>query len=202
MRSLRDANLFAAAMASRRCVCCKAHLYLQIEYGQATWSALPRRYSICDKQESRAKIFAAPFGDIKNEVTDVRSLRDANLFAAAEAYGICGCRKATVYLQIDTVRQRGVLCRGATVYAASKAQTNIRRSLSDANLFAIAMASRRCVCCKATVYLQIEYSQATWSALPRRYSICGKQSADEYTQKPARCKLVCSGRGLRHLRVP
>ena len=78
--------------------------------------------------ESRAKIFAAPFGDIKNEVTDVRSLRDANLFAAAEACGICGCRKATVYLQIG-------------------------------------------------------YGQATGTALPRRNSICGKQSDAEYTRK-------------------
>ena len=81
------------------------------------------------------------------------------------------------------VRQRGVLCRGATVYAASRAQTNIRRSLRDANLFAAAMASHRCVCCKAHLYLQIGYGQSRGSALPRRYSICGKHSAAEYTRR-------------------
>ena len=76
-----------------------------------------------------------------------------------------------------------MLCRGATVYAASRAMPNIRRSLSDANKFAPAMASRNCGCRKATVYLQIEYGQARETALPRRYSICGKHSADEYTRK-------------------
>ncbi len=55
---------------------------------------------------------------------------------------------------------RMLLCRGATVYAASSAQPNIRRSLSNANLFAIAMASRRCVCRKAHLYLQICYGHA------------------------------------------
>ena len=64
-------------MASRRCVCCKAHLYLQIEYGQATGSALPRRYSICGKQSA------------------------ANLFAAAMASHRCVCCKAHLYLQIE-----------------------------------------------------------------------------------------------------
>ncbi len=68
------------------------------------------------------------------------------------------------------VRQPRLLCRGATVYAASKAQPNIRRRLRSANLFAIAMASRNCGCRKATVYLQIECSQVTETALPRRYS--------------------------------
>ena len=113
----------------------------------------------------------------------MRSQRDANLFAAAMASRRCVCCKAHLYLQIRYVRQRGVLCRGATVYAASKAQPNIRGSQRDANLFAAAMASRRCVCCKAHLYLQIECGQATWSALPRRNSICGKQSAAEYTQR-------------------
>ena len=102
----------------------------------------------------------------------------------------------------NEIRQaRGVLCRGATVYAASRAQPNIRGSLRDANLFAIAMASHRCVCCKAHLYLQIEYGQATGSALPRRYSICGKQSAAEYTQKPAQCKLVCTSNGFSQMCV-
>ena len=113
----------------------------------------------------------------------MRSQRDANLFAAAMASRRCVCCKAHLYLQIRYVRQRGVLCRGATVYAASKAQPNIRGSQRDANLFAAAMASRICVCSKAHLYLQIECGQATWSALPRRNSICGKQSAAEYTQR-------------------
>ncbi len=96
----------------------------------------------------------------------------------------------------------GVLfCRGATVYAASKAQPNIRRSLRAANLFAAAMASHRCVCCKAHLYLQIGYGQSRGRALPRRNSICGKQSAAEYTQEPARCKLVCTGNGFSQMCV-
>ena len=97
--------------------------------------------------ESRAKNLHHPlFGDIKNEVTDVRSL-------------------------------------------------------SGANLFAIAMASRRCVCCKAHLYLQIGYGQATWSALPRRHSICGKQSAAEYTRMAVQCKLVCNCNGFSQMCV-
>ena len=76
-----------------------------------------------------------------------------------------------------------MLCRGATVYAASKAQPNIRGWRCAANLFAPAMVSRICVCCKAHLYLQIEYGQARGSALPRRNSICGKQSAAEYTRR-------------------
>ena len=63
------------------------------------------------------------------------------------------------------------------------------------------MASRNCGCRKATVYLQIGCGQATETALPRRYSICGKQSADEYTQKPARCKLVCNSNGFSQMCV-
>ena len=81
---------------------------------------------IYEEAESRAKIFAAPFGDIKNEVTDVRSLRDANLFAPAMASRNCVCCKAHLYLQIEYGQATGLLCRGATVYAASKAQPNIR----------------------------------------------------------------------------
>ena len=105
------------------------------------------RSRIYEEAESRAKNLHHPlFGDIKNEVTDVRSLRAANLFA-------------------------------------------------------IAMASHRCVCCKAHLYLQIEYSQATWSALPRRYSICGKHCDAEYTKKPARCKLVCNSNGFSQMCV-
>ena len=61
--------------------------------------------------------------------------------------------------------------------------------------------SQMCVL-QGTLISPNKIRQATWSALPRRYSICGKQSAAEYTREPARCKLVCSGRGLRHLRVP
>ena len=95
-----------------------------------------------------------------------------------------------------------LLCRGATVYAASIAQSNIQRSRCCANLFAIAMASRNCGCRKATVYLQIECSQVTETALPRRYSICGKHCAAEYTKKSARCKLVCNSNGFSQLRVP
>ena len=54
-----------------------------------------------------------------------------------------------------------LLCRGATVYAASIAMPNIRGFRCGANLFAIAMASRRCVGRKEHLYLQIEYGQAT-----------------------------------------
>ena len=46
-----------------------------------------------------------------------------------------------------------------------------------------------------------EIRQATGSALPRRNSICGKQSAAEYTQKPARCKLVCTSNGFSQMCV-
>ena len=60
---------------------------------------------------------------------------------------------------------------------------NIRRSLSGANLFAPAMASCRCVCRKATVYFQIGCGQSTETALPKRYSICGKHCDAEYTRK-------------------
>ena len=37
--------------------------------------------------------------------------------------------------------------------------------------------------------------------MPRRYSICGKQSAAEYTREPVRCKLVCSGNGFSQMCV-
>ena len=46
-----------------------------------------------------------------------------------------------------------------------------------------------------------EIRQATGTALPRRNSICGKQSAAEYTQKPARCKLVCNCNGFSQMCV-
>ena len=99
------------------------------------------------KPRVEQKICITQSGDITSEATDVGSRCAANKFAAAEACGICGCRKATVYLQIGC-------------------------------------------------------GQATETAMPRRYSICGKHCDAEYTQKPAQCKLVCSGRGLRQLRVP
>ena len=78
---------------------------------------------------------------------------------------------------------------------------NIRRSLHNANLFAIAMASRNCGCRKATVYLQIGCGQATETALPRRYSICGKHSVAEYTKEPEQCKLVCNCNGFSQMCV-
>ena len=80
------------------------------------------------KPRVEQKICITQSGDITSEATDVGSRCAANLFAAAEACGICGCRKATVYLQIGC-------------------------------------------------------GQATETTLPRRYSICGKQSAAEYTRK-------------------
>ena len=41
-----------------------------------------------------------------------------------------------------------------------------------------------------------------WSfVLPRCNSICGKQSAAEYTREPVRCKLVCSGNGFSQMCV-
>ena len=91
------------------------------------------------KPRVEQKICITQSGDITSEATDVGSRCAANLFAAAEACGICGCRKATVYLQIGC-------------------------------------------------------GQATETAMPRRYSICGKHSAAEYTKEPARCKLVCRSR--------
>ena len=39
---------------------------------------------IYEEAESRAKIFAAPFGDIKNEVTAAGNRCDASLLATAE----------------------------------------------------------------------------------------------------------------------
>ena len=64
------------------------------------------------------------------------------------------------------------------------------------------MASRNCGCRKATVYLQIGCGQATETALPRRYSICGKLSAAEYTKEPEQCKLVCNCNGFSQMCGP
>ncbi len=63
------------------------------------------------------------------------------------------------------------------------------RSRHDANLFAIVQDSWKRVCRKAHLYLKISHDK-TPSALPRRHSICGKQSEAEYTKKPSRCKRV------------
>ena len=95
-----------------------------------------------------------------------------------------------------------LLCRGATVYAASIAMPNIRRSLHNANLFAIAMASRRCVGRKAHLYLQIGTVMQQNVAMPRRYSICGKHCDAEYTKEPAQCKLVCNCNGFSQMCGP
>ena len=46
------------------------------------------------------------------------------------------------------------------------------------------------------------YGQATWSALPRRNGICGKQSAAEYTRISMRCKLVCNCNGFSQMSGP
>ena len=161
-------------------------LYLQIEYGQATGSALPRRNSICGKQSA---------AEYTQEPARCKLVCNCNGFSQM-------CVLQGTLISPNKIRQaRGVLCRGATVYAASRAQPNIRGSLRSANLFAIAMASRRCVCCKAHLYLQIGYGQSRGSAMPRRYSICGKQSAAEYTRKPALCKLVCNCNGFSQMCV-
>ena len=47
-----------------------------------------------------------------------------------------------------------------------------------------------------------EIRQSTWSALPRRNSICGKQSAAEYTQISMQCKLVCTSNGFSQMCGP
>ena len=187
MRSLSGANLFAIAMASRRCVCCKAHLYLQMRYVRQ-----PRL--LC----RGATVYAA--SEAKPNIR--RSRHDANLFAIVQDSWERVCRRHTYISKYHMRRQPPALCRGATVYAASEAKPNIRRSRHDANLFAIAMASCNCGCRKATVYLQIGCGQATETALPKRYSICGKRSEAEYTKKPRRCKLVCNCNGFLQLRVP
>ena len=101
-----------------------------------------------------------------------------------------GCAARYTYISKYHMTRHRLLCRGATVYAASKAQPNIRRSRHDANLFAIVQDSWKRVCRKVHLYLKISHDK-TPSALPRRYSICSKRSEAEYTKKPAQCKRVC-----------
>ena len=101
-----------------------------------------------------------------------------------------GCAARHTYISKYHMTRHRLLCRGATVYAASKAQPNIRRSRHDANLFAIVQDSWKRVCRKVHLYLKISHDK-TPSALPRRYSICSKRSEAEYTKKPAQCKRVC-----------
>ena len=60
--------------------------------------------------------------------------------------------------------------------------------------------SQMCVL-QGTLISPNKIRQATGRALPRRYSICGKQSAAEYTQKPERCKLVCTSNGFSQMCV-
>ena len=54
---------------------------------------------------------------------------------------------------------------------------------------------------QAHLYLKTPHDK-TPSALPRRYSICGKRSKAEYTKKPARCKPVCNRAGFLETGVP
>ena len=127
-------------------------------------------YCICECR----KALVSPNGMMKRQPVGVLFCRGATVYAASKAQPnirrslrcklVCSsngfshlCVLQGTLISPNEIRQaRGVLCRGATVYAASKAQPNIRRSLRAANLFAAAMASRRCVCCQAHLYLQID----------------------------------------------
>ena len=127
--SMRSANLFAIAMASRRCVGRKAHLYLQIEYGQARGTALPRRYSICGKQS------AAEYTQISMQ---------CKLVCISNGFSqMSGPQGTLISPNMLRPGNRMLLCRGATVYAASTAQTNIRGFRCDASLLATAEDSCR-----------------------------------------------------------
>ena len=92
----------------------------------------------------------------------------------------CGCRKATVYLQIG--------CGQATETALPR-RHSICGKRSEAE-YTKKPSQCKQVCRKAHLYLKISHDK-TPSALPRRYSICGKRSEAEYTKKPLQCKRVC-----------
>ena len=89
-----------------------------------------------------------------------------------------GCAARHTYISKYHMTRHRLLCRGATVYAASEAEYTKKPS--------------RCkqVCRKHT-YISKYHMTRQPSALPRRHSICGKRSEAEYTKKPARCKQVC-----------
>ena len=60
--------------------------------------------------------------------------------------------------------------------------------------------SQMCVL-QGTLISPNEIRQSRGSALPRRNSICGKQSAAEYTRISMRCKLACNCRGFLQMSV-
>ena len=139
---------------------------------------MPRRYSICGKQ-SDAEYTKEP---ARCKLV-CRSRCNASRLAIAEDSADEWAVRHT-HISRQTAAGNGMLLyRGATVYAASIAMPNIRGYRCAANKFAAAEACGICGCRKATVYLQIGCGQATETAMPRRYSICGKQSAAEYTRK-------------------
>ena len=100
-----------------------------------------------------------------------------------------GCAARHTYISKYHMTRHRLLCRGATVYAASEAEYTKKPS--------------RCkqVCRKHT-YISKYHMTRQPSALPRRHSICGKRSEAEYTKKPARCKPVCNRAGFLETGVP
>ncbi len=117
----------------------------------------------------------------------MRSLSGANLFAIAMASRRCVCCKAHLYLQMRYVRQPRLLCRGATVYAASKAKPNIRRSRHGANGCAARhtyiskyhMTRHRLLCRGATVY-----------AASGQDTVCSAEAL-QYMRQAKRSRIYC-----------
>ena len=154
------------------------------------------------KPRVEQKICITQSGDITSEATDVGSRCAANKFAAAEACGICGCRKATVYLQIGcgqatetAMPRRYSICgkQSAAEYTQKPAQCKL---VCTSNGFSQMSGPQ------GTLISPNRYGQATGSAMPRRYCICGKQSAAEYTRMAVGCKLVCTSNGFSQMCGP
>ena len=153
---------------------------------QATGSAMPRRYSICGKHSAaeytkktaQCKLVCNCNGFLQmcvlqGTLISPNKIRQATGSAMPRRYSICGKHSAAEYTKKTAQCKLVCNCNGFL---------------------------QMCVL-QGTLISPNKIRQATGSALPRRYSICGKLSAAEYTKKPARCKLVCNCNGFSQMCV-
>ncbi len=142
-------------------VCRKAHLYLKISHDK-TPSALPRRHSICGK---RSRIYeeavtvqtsvpqAHLYLKISHDKTTVcsaeapqymRQAKRSRIYEEAGTMQTClqsgrilgnRCAARHTYISKYHMTRHRLLCRGATVYAASEAMPNICQEIDNISIY-------------------------------------------------------------------
>ena len=154
-------------MASRRCVGRKAHLYLQIGTVMQQNVAMPRRYSICGKHCD---------AEYTKEPAQCKLVCNCNSFSQ-----MCGPQGTLISPNMIPMQQNVALPRRYSICGKLSA-AEYTKEPEQCKLVCNCNGFSQMCGPQGTLISPNRYGQARGTALPRRYSICGKHSDAEYTR--------------------